>query len=88
MIIQGYKVFFLLIASLFQTSIIFCVHKLDKPVAKKMGANKTQIRNDKDETTLNKRNFIGQKRDFLGGPVAKTLYSQCREQGFDPWSEN
>ena len=42
MIIQGYKVFFLLIASLFQTSIIFCVHKLDKPLAKKMGANKTQ----------------------------------------------
>ena len=37
---------------------------------------------------LNKRNFIGQKRDFLGGPVAKILYSQCREQGFDPWSEN
>ena len=25
-------------------------------------------------------------RDFLGGPVAKTLSSQCREPRFDPWS--
>ena len=27
-------------------------------------------------------------RDFLGGPVAKTLCSQCRGSGFDPWSGN
>ena len=27
-------------------------------------------------------------RDFPGGPVAKTLYSQCRGSGFDPWSGN
>ena len=26
--------------------------------------------------------------DFLGGPVAKTLHSQCRGPGFDPWPEN
>ena len=25
---------------------------------------------------------------FPGGPVAKTLHSQCREPGFDPWSGN
>ena len=24
--------------------------------------------------------------DFPGGPVAKTLYSQCKRSGFDPWS--
>ena len=26
--------------------------------------------------------------DFLGGPVVKTLCSQCRGPGFDPWSES
>ena len=26
--------------------------------------------------------------DFPGGPVAKTLCSQCRGLGFDPWSGN
>ena len=27
-------------------------------------------------------------RDFPDGPVAKTLSSQCRGPGFDPWSGN
>ena len=27
-------------------------------------------------------------RDFPGGPVVKTLCSQSRGPGFDPWSEN
>ena len=27
-------------------------------------------------------------QDFLGGPVAKTPSSQCREPGFDPWLGN
>ena len=27
-------------------------------------------------------------RDFPGGPVAKTPYSQCRGPEFDPWSGN
>ena len=27
-------------------------------------------------------------RDFPGGPVAKTLHSQCRGPGFNPWSGN
>ena len=27
-------------------------------------------------------------RDFPGGPVAKTLSSQCKGPRFDPWSEN
>ena len=27
-------------------------------------------------------------RDFPGGPVAKTLSSQCRGPGFNPWSVN
>ena len=26
--------------------------------------------------------------DFLGGPVAKTLCSQCSGAGFNPWSGN
>ena len=30
-----------------------------------------------------KENYIA--RDFPGGSVAKTLYSQCRESRFDPW---
>ena len=25
-------------------------------------------------------------QDFPGGPVAKTLCSQCRRHGFNPWS--
>ena len=25
---------------------------------------------------------------FPGGPVVKTLHSQCRGPGFDPWSGN
>ena len=27
-------------------------------------------------------------RDFPGGAVVKTLRSQCRGPGFDPWSGN
>ena len=27
-------------------------------------------------------------KDFTGGPVAKTLHSQCREPEFNPWSGN
>ena len=27
-------------------------------------------------------------RDFLGGPVAKTLHSQCRLPGFHPWTRS
>ena len=27
-------------------------------------------------------------KDFPGGPVAKTLHSQCRGTGLDPWSRN
>ena len=30
-------------------------------------------------------NWIG---SFSGDPVAKTLYSQCRGPGFDPWLGN
>ena len=26
--------------------------------------------------------------DFPGGPMAKTVNSQCRGPGFDPWSGN
>ena len=32
------------------------------------------------------KNYI--YKDFPGGPVAKTLPSQCRGHGFDPWSGN
>ena len=28
------------------------------------------------------------KQDFPGGLVVKTLHSQCRGHGFDPWSGN
>ena len=28
------------------------------------------------------------RRDFPGGPVARTPYSQCRGSGFNPWSGN
>ena len=28
------------------------------------------------------------ERGFPGGPVAKTLCSQCRGPGFNPWSGN
>ena len=30
----------------------------------------------------------GSSRDFPGGPVAKTLHSQCRGPRFSPWSGN
>ena len=30
----------------------------------------------------------GEFGDFLGGPVAKTLASQCRGPGFGPWPVN
>ena len=32
--------------------------------------------------------YIKQYWDFPGGPVVKTLCSQCRGHGFDPWSGN
>ena len=44
-------------------------------------------------TSLNPRSWWNQKTsrvselwDFPDGPVAKTLHSQCRGHGFDPWS--
>ena len=30
----------------------------------------------------------GYSWDFSGGPVAKTVSSQYREHGFDPWGRN
>ena len=33
---------------------------------------------------LKKRVQEGRRRDFPGGPVAKTLLSQCRGHGFNP----
>ena len=35
--------------------------------------------------SLLKRHLL---QDFPGGPAAKTLHSQCRGPGFDPWSGN
>ena len=35
-----------------------------------------------------KQNKETQNRDLPGGPVAKTLHSQCRGPGFSPWSGN
>ena len=45
----------------------------------------------KEEQTIDICYNIGESqkhcsRDFHGGPVAKTLGSQCRGPGFDPWS--
>ena len=34
---------------------------------------------------LRKLNLKSVARDFLGGPVVKTLYFQCRRTRFDPW---
>ena len=31
---------------------------------------------------------VTEREDFPGGPVVKTLCSQCRGPGFHPWSEN
>ena len=38
--------------------------------------------------TVKAKNYDLQVRDFPRGPVAKTLHSQCRGSGFDPWSGN
>ena len=44
--------------------------------------------------TLNTSLWVNRDRsrslggDFLNGPVAKTLHSQCREPEFEPWSGN
>ena len=34
------------------------------------------------------QSYLEDDRDFLGGPVAETLCSQCRAPGFHPWSGN
>ena len=41
--------------------------------------------NKKKNTQLNLKSS---SRDLPGGPEAKTLHSQRRELGFDPWSGN
>ena len=38
------------------------------------------------ESTALVLKFFKYTRDVHGGPVAKTLHSQCRGPGFDPWS--
>lgn len=39
-----------------------------------------------DEETDSKQLRVRVGKDFPGGPVAKTLRSQCRGPGFNPWS--
>ena len=41
-----------------------------------------------EEIIINKYNTVKRKcmQDFLGGPMAKTLRSQCRKPEFNPWS--
>ena len=39
-------------------------------------------------SSLNTVSKTAQNQDFPGGPRAKTLNSQCREPGFDPWLGN
>ena len=34
------------------------------------------------------KELIYKTGEFPGGPVVKTLHSQCRGPGFDPWSGN
>ena len=41
-----------------------------------------------DKRTQLTRKEKSRGRDFPGGPVAKTLPSQGRGAGFDPWSGN
>ena len=36
--------------------------------------------------TLEPPTIIRKKGDFSGGPMAKTLHSQCRGSRFHPWS--
>ena len=47
-----------------------------------------QKEEDRDRETENES--LKEKHDwgFPGGPVAKTLLSQCRGPRFDPWSGN
>ena len=40
------------------------------------------------ETAKVRSSKIHGRVNIPGGPVAKTLHSQCRGLGFDPWSEN
>ena len=40
------------------------------------------------EETDSRLSFKDNLHEFPGDPVAKTLSSQCRGPGFDPWSEN
>ena len=44
--------------------------------------------NNSLETWVKKRNKRYKAWDFPGGPVSKTLSSQCRGPRFDPWSRN
>ena len=37
---------------------------------------------------INGEIISGHNQDFPGGPAVKTLCSQCRGPGFDPWSGN
>ena len=40
------------------------------------------------EIRLDLNHLIEDSRAFSGGPVVKTLLSQCRAPGFDSWSGN
>ena len=53
-----------------------------KPTTKITSAA-TKIQRSKKSINSKKR-----KRDFPGGPKTKTLHSQCRGPGFNPWSGN
>ena len=42
----------------------------------------------REVTELDKVKIVACEWDLSGGQVAKTLCSQCRGSGFDPWSGN
>ena len=65
------------------------VNKIDKPLARLIDSEKTQIPKIRDRDYCT--NLIAIKRiinKFRGIPVVRILYFHCRGQGLDPWSGN
>ena len=56
------------------------------PLLPKLAAAEPRMGGDPPRLTCS--HFKSGLRDFPGGPVGKTLCSQCRRPGFDPWSGN
>ena len=69
-------------------SILWIIKRTNKSVQVEILQRRTSDQNGIQLDVSNKKDTLKISRDFPGGPVAKTPYSQCRGPMYHCWSGN